>query len=77
MGVTGLEPEHQELSQSIADTSTYVNRQNNGKSPRVQNQVQIMQKHPDLAFLIETWPDFPEHIKAAIKALIQTHNTEV
>ena len=31
---------------------------------------------PDLVDIVKVWPELPEHIKAAIKALIQTHNTE-
>jgi hypothetical protein len=33
-------------------------------------------KDPDLALVVKVWPNLPEHIKAAIKALIQTNSTE-
>ncbi|MBN2593064.1 MAG: hypothetical protein JXA81_06125 [Sedimentisphaerales bacterium] len=30
-------------------------------------------KNPDLDLVVKAWPELPEHIKEAIKALIQTH----
>ena len=30
----------------------------------------------DLEEIVRTWPELPEHIKAAIKALVQTYNAE-
>ncbi len=33
--------------------------------------------NPDLRLLVQSWPELPEHIKAAIKALVQTNKTEV
>ena len=32
---------------------------------------------PDLRLLTQHWPNLPPHIKAAIKALIQTHISEI
>jgi hypothetical protein len=31
---------------------------------------------PDLQKIISVWSELPEHIKAAIKALIQTHSSQ-
>jgi hypothetical protein len=30
----------------------------------------------DLAAIVKAWPELPEHMKQAIKALVQTHMTE-
>jgi hypothetical protein len=40
-----------------------------------QDKIDTPELPPDLAELIALWPELPEHIKAAIKALVQTHNS--
>jgi hypothetical protein len=59
-------------SQPAADKGLIKNQH----KPKVQNQVHLLTIHPDLANLVTVWPGLPEHIKAAIKALIQTNSTE-
>jgi hypothetical protein len=33
-------------------------------------------KDPELVKIVESWPRLPEHIKAAIKALVKTNKSE-
>jgi hypothetical protein len=33
-----------------------------------------LQKYPDLAAVVEAWPNLPEHIKTAIKTLLAQAN---
>jgi hypothetical protein len=30
-------------------------------------------KYPDLALVVNTWPNLPEHIRAEVKALVQSY----
>ncbi len=47
-------------------------------TPKTQQQGEIdtSELSSDLAEIVAVWPELPEHIKAAIKALVQTHNAE-
>ena len=73
MGGTGLELNSQKSSQPLKNKEVKDNLCPISEHKRVQNPVQILQKHPDLEQIIVAWPELPEHIKAAIKALIQTY----
>jgi alpha-acetolactate decarboxylase len=72
------ESKHKEQNISQTPENTTLNASGNisGNSQRVQNTVHFTQKYPDLQQVIEAWPNLPEHIKAAIKALIQPNTME-
>jgi hypothetical protein len=44
-------------------------------TPKTQKQGEngLQNLPPDLAKIVAVWPELPEHIKQAIKALVQTH----
>jgi len=48
-------------------------------TPKSQKQpkIDISELPSDLAEIVCVWPELPEYIKAAINALVQTHNTEM
>ena len=45
------------------------------KSPK-QGKIDTSELPSDLAEIVAVWPELPVHIKAAIKALVQTHKSE-
>ena len=66
----GLEPTTE--NQQALDNKTLTENENPVLSTGLDK---ILQKYPELAQLVEVWPNLPEHIKTAIKALLaQTHN---
>ena len=71
MEAAGIEPatdpcKHKDLQQSI-DEKARKSADLGAKSEQIT---------PELASIVEVWPDPPEHIKAAIKALIQTYDSK-
>jgi len=45
-----------------------------GRTSPWQHKKYLQTRHaPELTEIVAVWPELPEHIKAAIKALVQTH----
>ena len=55
--------------ESLVQTSVQTKSENGQKQAKIDTSELL----PDLAEIITVWPELPEHIKAAIKALVQTH----
>ena len=66
-------------SKDLANADPVVDRKTDSKKPKtLQNQARIDTSRlpPELAEIIAVWSELPEHIKAAIKALIQARKGE-
>ena len=61
------------LQKDCVQTSVQTKTKNDPK----QTKFNISELPSDLAKIVAVWPSLPENIKAAIKALIQTHNSEI
>jgi len=64
MGDTGLE------QSALTPSKTLISQNERAKSGASDDK--IVQKYPELRELVKVWPELPGHIKASIKALIQT-----
>jgi len=65
----GLEPTSS--NQQSLDNKELTKNTNPVLATSLDNLVQI---YPDLVELVNAWPELPEQVKAAIKALVKTHS---
>ena len=76
MGRAGFEVSSENISELLQDNTLSDTLPTTHSPEMVQNQVHILQKHPDLARIIGAWEGLPEKVKQSIKALVQSYNTE-
>ena len=79
IGATGLEPAAKNSQPSINQEVTEKDKTaTDQKLPKICNSgiKSIPENDTDLQQVISAWPNLPEHIKEAIKALVQTLNKQ-
>ena len=67
--------QNKDLEQDTTETYKPAYKENS-KADRKQDKIESTQMPPEIAEIVAVWPELPEHIKAAIKALVQTHKAE-
>jgi len=65
----------QDIKETCETSETPLTPQLTPKS-RKQGEIDTSELPSDLAEIVAVWPELPEHIKAAINALVQTHKAE-
>jgi hypothetical protein len=77
---SAAKPLQNTTDKSVTDCAVEQNKtdsqQNDHTNLRQKCAICVPHLNSDLAEIARTWPDLPGHIKAAIKALIQTHEAE-
>ena len=71
MGPRGPEKIHNNISQTIIYKEVSKNKSIHTKSQKVHNRVHNKTSSSELQEIIEQWETLPEHIKAAILALVK------
>ena len=64
MGRGGFEPK------SVSNDNKELTK--NTEPGTVQNQVHLLEKHPELTEIVRLWPGLPEYIRQAIKTLVKS-----
>jgi hypothetical protein len=63
-------------NKDLANNNSVMDRKTDRKNIKTiekQGKIDTSELPSDLAEIVALWPELPEHIKAAIKALIETH----